>query len=189
VPIVRFVRQHIDLRSLLTYQFQKHCFDFKDNKYPKLVQLADFVYNYAVTVGGNINDSIYANIIMYGKQLFAELQKPKNEQNQHLIAQDQAIIQGLIQGQLDQIDTFQTAAAQVAQDLTEFGNTCQSDQEAIQTCSDKLNRELTGLHGQINTLTQQLSSLHDSLAADQQQYLNGMHLRLDFPVEWLIVAC
>ncbi|KAL1682859.1 hypothetical protein EV122DRAFT_273844 [Schizophyllum commune] len=127
---------------------QKNCLKFKDETYPGIVDLSNDVFAYAQTAGGTIDDSYYAAILNWIREL--------NE------CTDQGTQQELRQGGGNR------ATGAVA-DLKTFESLTQKDQNTLSTRSSAVHDKLVAELGSLKDLDAEMEKYHKEMSADMDE--------------------
>ncbi|KAI5828601.1 hypothetical protein K523DRAFT_306827 [Schizophyllum commune Tattone D] len=141
---------------------QRNCLKFKDETYPGIVDLSNDVFAYAQTAGGTIDDSYYAAILNW----IRELNECTDPGTQKELRQG---IDTLIDQKAGEIERLQARATGAVADLKTFESLTQKDQNTLSTRSSAVNDKLVAELGSLKDLDAEMEKYHKEMSADMDE--------------------
>ncbi|KAI5892176.1 uncharacterized protein SCHCODRAFT_01125215 [Schizophyllum commune H4-8] len=141
---------------------QKNCLKFRDETYPSIVDLSNDVFAYAQTAGGTIDDSYYAAILNW----IRELNETTDPGTQKELRQS---IDAIIDQQTGEIERMQARAKGTVADLKTFESLTQTDQNALSSRSNALNDKIIAELGSIKELDAEMEKYRKQMRSDMDE--------------------
>ncbi|WEW55976.1 hypothetical protein PRK78_001411 [Emydomyces testavorans] len=166
-------------KMLSTYtEVKSHTTGFREQTYKEMVGLADKIYDFATTAGGESDDSYYVTMMKYLKEYYEELNGQKRKDK--LDELKEAIVY-FIKAQTAVIDTLLQLSTKVKKELSDFEATTRDDQQNLMGHRQALGKLLDGDKGEIKKLQNEIYNKTQELKEDQKEYDKDCTIRNTAP--------